>query len=74
LGGGIFWIGLIAAIITYAMKRKWYPIMYLISICLYIFTVGFIIDVFDISKNGILLILAFSALIMIGLGIYLSRD
>jgi Kef-type K+ transport system membrane component KefB len=73
LGYGAFWIGLIVAIILYAMKRKWYPIMYLISICLYVFTVGFAIDVFNLSKNAILLLLAFSAALMIGLGFYLSN-
>jgi len=73
LGYGIFWIALVVAIIMYAMKRKWHPIMYLISVALYIFTVGFVIDVFQFSKNGILLILAFSALVMIGLGLYLSK-
>ena len=73
LGYGIFWIGLVVAIIIYAMKRKWNPIMYLISVCLYIFTVGFVIDAFDLSKNGILLTLAFSALVMISLGFYLSK-
>ncbi len=73
LGYGIFWIGLVVAIILYAMKRKWNPIMYLISVCLYIFTVGFVIDAFDLSKNGILLTLAFSALVMIGLGFYISN-
>lgn len=73
LGYGIFWIGLVVSIILFAMKRKWYPLMYLISICLYIFTVGFVIDVYDLSKNWVLLILAFSALLMIGLGLYLSK-
>jgi len=73
LGYGVFWIGLVVSIIIYAMKRKWYPIMYLISVSLYIFTVAFVIDVFDLSKNGILFTLAFSALVMIGLGIYLSK-
>ena len=73
LGYGVFWIGLVVSIILYAMKRKWYPLMYLISISLYIFTVGFVIDVFDIGKNGILLILALSSAIMIGLGVYLSK-
>ena len=73
LGYGVFWIGLVVSIILYAMKRKWYPIMYLISVSLYIFTVAFVIDVFDLSKNGILLTLAFSTLVMIGLGIYLSK-
>ena len=73
LGYGTFWTGLVVAIILFAMKRKWYPLMYLISICLYIFTVGFVIDVYDFSKNWVLLILAFSALLMIGLGVYLSK-
>ena len=73
LGYATFWIGLIVSIILYAMKRKWYPIMYLITVSLYIFTVGFIIDVFELSKNGILLALAFSAIVMIGLGFYLSK-
>ncbi len=73
MGHGIFWIGLVVAIILYAMKRKWHPIMYLISVSLYIFTVGFVIDVFDLSKNGILLSLAFSAVVMIGVGFYLSK-
>jgi hypothetical protein len=73
LGYGVFWIGLVASIILYAMKRKWYPISYLISISLYIFTVGFIIDQFSVGKNGILLILAFSSIVMIGLGMYLAK-
>lgn len=73
LGYGIFWIGLIISIILYAMKRKWNPIMYLISVCLYIFTIAFVIDVFDLSKNGILLILALSAVSRVGVGFYLSK-
>ena len=73
LGYGVFWIALVTSIILYAIKRKWYPIMYLISISLYIFTVGFVIDVFDLTKNWILLILAFSAFLMISIGTYLSK-
>jgi len=73
LGTSIFWLGLIASIILYAVMRKWYPMMYLISICLYIFTVGFVIDVFDFVKNSILLTLAFSAALMIFVGWYLSK-
>ncbi|MBS1266678.1 MAG: hypothetical protein MAG795_00646 [Candidatus Woesearchaeota archaeon] len=73
LGHGIFWIGLIIAIILYIVKRKWHPILYLISVSLYIFTIGFVIDVFDLSKDWILLLLAFSAAVMIGLGVYLSK-
>ena len=72
LGVGIFWIGLIVAIILYAVKRKWNPVMYLISVCLYIFTAGFIMDAFDLERTGILIILAFSTLLMILLGLYIS--
>ena len=72
LGYGVFWIGLVVAIILYAVKRKWYPIMYLICVSLYIFTVGFMIDVFNFSTNETLLTLAFSAVLMIVAGIYLS--
>lgn len=73
LGYGVFWLGLIVSIALYAIKRKWYPIMYIIAISLYIFTVGFVIDVFDLSKNWVLLILAFSSILMILLGTYLSK-
>ena len=44
--------------------------MYLISVALYIFTIGFVIDAFDIGKNGVLILLAFSAVVFILLGIY----
>ncbi len=73
LGHTVFWIGLITSIILYAVKKKWHPIMYLVSVSLYIFTIGFVMDVFDLSKNWILLLLAFSAGVMIGLGLYLSK-
>ncbi|TAL51520.1 MAG: hypothetical protein EPN86_06500 [Nanoarchaeota archaeon] len=73
LGWGVFWIALVVAIVLYAMKRKWYPMMYLISVALYIFTVGFVIDVFSLNKNAILLLLAISAAIMIFLGYYISK-
>jgi len=72
-GWGIFFIGLMAAIVLFAIKRKFYPVMYLVSIALYIFTIGFIIDIFDLSKNGVLLLLAFSALVFILLGLYFSH-
>ena len=71
-GISIFWMSLIASIILYAVKRKWHPIMYLIAISFYIFSVGFVIDVFDLKKNGILITLAISSIIMIGIGYYLS--
>ncbi|MBI2673284.1 hypothetical protein HYX19_03420 [Candidatus Woesearchaeota archaeon] len=73
LGFGVFWLGLIAAIIIYIKKRKFYPLIYLISVALYIFTVGFVIDVFNFSRNSILLTLAFSAALFIFAGIFISK-
>jgi membrane protein implicated in regulation of membrane protease activity len=69
-GWGIFFIGLVAAIILFAIKRKFFPVMYLVSVATYIFTVGFVIDAFNFNKNMILLTLALSAVIFIGLGVY----
>jgi len=71
-GWGIFFIGLVIAVIMFAVKRKFYPVMHLVSIATYIFTVGFIIDAFDFGKNGVLLMLAFSAVLFILLGFHFS--
>ena len=74
-GWGIFFIGLVVAIILFATSRKFYPVMYLISIATYIFTIGFMIDAFNLSKNYVLLLLALSSIVFIGLGLYFSsRD
>lgn len=73
LGYVVFWFALIISIILYVAKRKWYPVMYLLSVSLYVFTAGFVIDVFDLTKDGILLVFAFSAVVMISLGAYLSK-
>lgn len=73
LGWTIFWIVLILAIIMFATYKKFYPVMYLVSVALYIFTVGFTIDVFEIGKGGILMTLILSAIIFIVLGVYFSR-
>jgi len=72
-GWGIFFIGLVVAIILYAIKQKFYPVMYLVSIAAYIFTIGFIIDAFDLGKNAVLLLLALSAVIFILAGFYFSK-
>lgn len=73
LGWSIFSIGFIMAIILFARYKKLYPVLYLISICLYIFTAAFAIDVFELGKFGILTILVISAIIFMLLGFYLSR-
>lgn len=73
LGWFIFWIGLIVAIILFANTKKIYPVFYLASISLYIFTVGFLIDVFELQELGILSVLLFSAVLFMLLGYYLSK-
>ena len=69
-----FFLALIAAIIIYAIKRQFYLIMYLISAAVYIFMICFAIDVFNLSKNWILLLLALSSVLMMLLGWYISKE
>ena len=73
LGWSVFTIALIIAIIIFAKVRKFYPIFYLISISLYVFTAGFFIDVYDLTKGGILVVLVISALLFMLLGWYFSQ-
>ncbi|MBT3643004.1 hypothetical protein HN604_03970 [archaeon] len=73
LGMALFWISLIIGIILFANYKKIYPVFYMISVALYIFTAGFAIDVFNIAKFGILSILVISAIIFMGLGHYFSK-
>ena len=73
VGFSVFWLGLIASIILYLAKRKWYPIAYLIAGALYLFTVSFVIDIFRLGPNFIISILAFSAFLMIGAGYFIVK-
>jgi len=73
LGWGVFWISLILAIVLFSVYKKLYPVFYLISIALYIYTAGFMIDTFSFGKFGILTTLVVSAVIFMILGYYLSK-
>jgi hypothetical protein len=73
LGWSVFIVGLIVAIIMFSNMKRLYPVMYVASIALYIFTAGFFMDVYDLSKGGILLVLVISAIIFMLLGWYFSR-
>jgi len=73
LGGALFWISLVLAIILFSNYKKLYPVFYMVSIALYVFTVGFAIDVFDMAKTGILALLIFSAVLFMLLGNYFTR-
>jgi len=73
LGWSVFIISLIIAIIIYARVKKFYPIFYLIAISLYVFTAGFYIDVYDLTKGGILMVLVVSAVLFMLAGWYFSK-
>ena len=73
LGWSVFIVALIIAIIIFARVKKFYPIFYLISISLYVFTAGFYIDVYDLTKGGILAVLAVFAVLFMLLGWYFSQ-
>ncbi|MBS3084044.1 hypothetical protein J4423_04535 [Candidatus Pacearchaeota archaeon] len=73
LGWSVFIVSLIIAIVIFATHRKFYPIFYLISISLYVFTAGFFIDVYDLSKGGILIVLVISAILFMLVGWYFSK-
>lgn len=72
-GWGIFWISLIVGIILFVKSKKLYPVIYLISIALYVFTAGFVIDAYSLGKLGILLTLVISAIVFMLLGYYFSK-
>lgn len=73
LGWGVFWISVVVGVILFLKFKKIYPIIYLISVALYIFTAGFTIDVFNFGKLGILTTLIISAIIFMILGYYFSK-
>ncbi|MDO8563859.1 MAG: hypothetical protein Q7R87_02535 [Nanoarchaeota archaeon] len=73
LGWGVFWVTFILGIILFFTYKRLYTVFYLISMSLYIFTAGFMIDVFNFTKLGILSTLIFSALVFMLLGYYLSK-
>ncbi|MCH7850302.1 MAG: hypothetical protein IH845_01535 [Nanoarchaeota archaeon] len=73
IGGALFWISLIVAVILYLNYRKIYPLFYMISIALYVFTAGFAIDVFQIGRFGIMAILVISAVLFMIMGYYFSK-
>jgi len=71
-GWGVFIISFILAIILFARHKKFYPVMYMVSIALYIYTAGFSITAFQLGKFAILAVLIVSAVIFMLLGFYLS--
>jgi len=64
---------IIILIIAYVKSKKFYPLMYVLSIFAYVNFVIYIIDKFDFGKAGITLILSISAVLLIILGLFFSK-
>ncbi len=64
---------LIVLIIAYVKSKKFYPLMYVLSIFAYINFVVYIIDKFDFGRGGITLTLAISAILLIIIGLFFSK-
>ena len=64
---------IIFLIISYVISKKFYTLMYVLSIFTYINFVAFTIDAFNLSKNWVVLLLAISAIILIMLGVFFSK-
>jgi hypothetical protein len=73
LGWPLFWICVVLSLVLLSKYKKVYPIFYMISVFLYIFSVSFMIDTFNIGEFGILFTLFISAIVFMVLGYYLSK-
>ncbi len=73
----LFWGLLIPCLIVlgilYGTTRKVYKLFYVLSLFVYVISVAYIIDVFDLGRNWILGLLVFSAVLMILIAAWLSR-
>ncbi|MBW3019221.1 hypothetical protein KY329_03490 [Candidatus Woesearchaeota archaeon] len=69
----VFWILIVPLIIllavVYGTGRKLYRLLYILSVFTYAMTVMYAIDAFELGRNAIILLLAFSSLLMILLGL-----
>ena len=69
----IFLIAIVCAIVFYVMNRKIHQTVFIASIATYIFAVFYAMDVFELSKNGILGLLVLSTILMMGVGKYFGK-
>ncbi len=59
--------------VVYFRSRKVYPLMYILSVFSYVNLVAYVIDAFSLQKNGIIGLLSLSAVLLIGLGIWIAK-
>ena len=74
----VFWVLLVPLLIvlgiTYASTRKLYRLSHLLSLFTYIVLIAYVIDVFRLNKDWILGLLFLSTILIIGAGVYVSRQ
>ena len=69
----VYIVAIIAATIFYLRFSKMYLIAYTASIATYVFSVFYIWDVYELQRNGVLILLVVSTLVMMYLGKYFSN-
>lgn len=69
----IFIIAICFAVYFYLKYKKVNQIVFIASISTYIFAVFYAMDVFELSKNGVLGLLVLSTVLMMGVGKYFSK-
>jgi hypothetical protein len=60
--------------VSYYRNRELYRLLYILAAYSYINTVAYTIDVFRLGEGGVLVLLAVSAVALIGLGWWLSNE
>jgi hypothetical protein len=68
----VFIIALVISIILYVKFKQWSVVVYVASLATYTFAFFYTWDVFQLSKNVVLILLIISTIIMMGIGKYFS--
>lgn len=72
IGVLVFIIAIIFAIISYVKHKKIYQILYILSVSTYIFAIFYTWDIFELTKNLVLIMLLISTILMLSVAKYFS--
>ncbi len=64
---------IIVLFIVYFKGKKLFRLCYISSVFTYAMLIMYLIDAYDLRRNSIILLLAFSSLLMIGLGVWMRK-
>ena len=64
---------LIVLFVVYFRGKKLYRLCYISSVFTYAMWIMYLIDAYDLGRNSIILLLAVSSLLMIGLGVWMRK-